>query len=275
MPLNHSPFFSIVTISFNQGDYLKECIESVLSQNFDDFEYIIQDPGSQDNSRKIIKSFKSNKLRYYFEEDNSPSEGLNKGFSKALGRYYLFLNSDDVLCKNALKNLNKIILENPNFGVYSGAAEIINKEGFKLRETFSDNFNLNMAAYGHSILIQPSTAFKSSLYKSVNGFNEKNFCSWDGELFIDFALNSAKFYVFKTLISKYRITNESITGSGKFTDMIKKHHKKMFRKIYKKDITFFYPLISFFYRIKRKFLNFDDTINRIFYGKIYNRNLKY
>ena len=268
---NNKPFFSVVTISFNQEKYIKDCIESVLAQSYDDFEYIIQDPGSKDNSRDIIRSFNSDKLRFYFEKDDSPAQGLNKGFSKASGKFFLFLNSDDVLLKDGLKILNEIILQNPSFDIYSGGAQIINEKGLKLRETFSDNFNLHMAAYGHSILVQPSTTFRASLFKSVGGFNERNLCCWDGELFIDFALNNANFYTTKNIISKFRITSDSITGSGKFTKLIKEYHKKMFRKILKKEVNIFYFINSFIFKFIRKFLNFDDTLNRIFFGKIYMR----
>ena len=95
----------------------------------------------------------------------------------------MFLNSDDVLLKDGLKILHEIILDNP-LDIYSGGAEIINEKGLKLRENFSDNFNLNMAVYGHSNLVQPSTT-GASLFKSVGGFNERNLCCWDGELFGD------------------------------------------------------------------------------------------
>ncbi len=266
-----SPFFSIVTISYNQQDYIKDCIDSVLIQSFEDYEYIIQDPGSTDNSREIIKGYNSPKLKYYFEKDNSPAQGLNKGFSKATGKYYLFLNSDDVLLKDTLSIFHQLILKYPNYDVYSGGSEIINAKGEKLRETFSDNYNINMAAYGHSIIIQPSTTFKSTLFKSVGGFNEKNICNWDGELFFDFALKSAKFFNVKTMLSQYRITNQTITGSGKYKDLVLENIRKMHRKLYHKDINISYYIFSFFYRIKRKILNLDDTINRIIYGKIHNR----
>ncbi len=271
MQKSESPFFSIVTISYNQQEYLKDCIDSILNQSFEDYEYIIQDPGSIDNSRDIIKSYKSHKLSYYFEKDDSPAQGLNKGFSKATGKYYLFLNSDDVLLEDTLSILHQTILNYPSYDVYSGGSEIINAKGEKLRETFSDNYNIHMAAYGHSIILQPSTTFKSSLFKSVGGFNENNICNWDGELFFDFALKSAKFFKIKKMLSQYRITNLTVTGSGKYKDLISENNKKFYKKLYHKEINISYYLVSFFYRIKRKILNLDDTFNRIIYGKISNR----
>ena len=266
------PFFSIVTISFNQEIYLKNCIESILNQSFKDFEYIIQDPGSTDNSRSIINSYRhDSRIRIYFEEDNSPSDGLNKGFAKAKGDFYLFLNSDDELCLDALKNFKNQIINYPNYDVYSGAAMIIDSKGKSLRLAYSDNMNLTRAAYSHCILMQQSTVFKSSIYKKVGGFNKNNLISWDGELFLDFALASAKFNSFKTVIGKYRITNNSITGSGLSIKKFKKEQKKLYIKAFKKKPPIYFCFISFFYKWQRKFLNFEDTLQRLFYGKIAGR----
>ncbi len=269
------PFFSIVTISFNQGAYIKKCIESVLSQSFKNFEYIIQDPGSEDNSREIISSYKKDpRMRFFFENDFSPADGLNKGFSKAKGFYFLFINSDDELCKDALKIMHDEIIQYPNYDVYSGAAKIIDSKDRVLRLTYSDQMNIKRASYGQCILVQQSTVFKSSIFKKVKGFNKNNLISWDGELFIDFAVSSAKFKVFKKIISKYRITNSSITGSGLSIAKASNEQKIIFKKIYNKKPTRFFGLMSFFYRLQRKFLNLEDTWQRINNGPISGRFIK-
>ena len=267
------PFFSIVTISFNQSRYIKQCIESVLQQDFQDFEYIIQDPGSTDSSREIIKSFKSKNLKIFFEEDKSPADGLNKGFSKAKGEFYFFLNSDDLITKDCLSSLYRIIKENPSYDVYSCGTQIIDEKGKSLRKAYSDNFDLNGAIYGHSILIQQSTTFRSSLFKSVGGFNVHNKAHWDGELFIEFALKSAKFFKNNKIISKYRITKESITGSGIFEELNIHFAKRMFEKVRGYRANKFFNIFSLIYRIKRKILNPNDTFQRIFFGAIYKRKL--
>ena len=85
--------FSIVTISYNQGRYLKQCIESVLSQKNVDIEYIIVDPGSSDNSREIINSYKE--IKKIYKKDKGPADGLNNGFKIATGDFFGFINSPD------------------------------------------------------------------------------------------------------------------------------------------------------------------------------------
>ena len=129
-------FFSIVTISFNQENYILRCIESVINQTFKNFEYIIQDPGSDDNSRKIIMKYRNDpRIIINFENDFSPADGLNKGFSKASGKFYYFLNSDDELCPDGLQRLYSEIINHPN-AMFSGAARIIDSKDNFLRFTY-------------------------------------------------------------------------------------------------------------------------------------------
>jgi len=273
MKFKVKPLFSLVTISYNQGSFLDSCIKSVLNQSFKNFEYIIQDPGSTDDSRKILNSYKNidSRLKVFFEDDYSPGDGLNKGFSKANGTYFLFLNSDDELCPDALKELNSIIKKNPRFDVYSGAAQIIDKNGKVLRYTYSDQMNLKRASYSSCIIVQQSTAFTSEIFNKVGGFNKENLISWDGELFIDFALASAKFKVFKKVIAKYRVTNKTITGSGLSLKNNSNNQKEVYFKINNKKIPIFYKFFQIFFRLQRKFLNLEDTYQRLFYGKISGR----
>ncbi|MBK8907410.1 MAG: glycosyltransferase [Rhodospirillales bacterium] len=82
-----APFLSIVTISFNQAQYARQAVESVLSQQGDDVEYIVVDPGSTDGSREILAGYGHAIDHFVFEPDNGPADGLNKGFGRATGRW--------------------------------------------------------------------------------------------------------------------------------------------------------------------------------------------
>ena len=96
--------FSVVTISFNQRQYLMEALTSVLAQDYPAIEYIVVDPGSTDGSRELIESFRSRLDRVIFEPDQGAAEGLNKGFQQASGDIFGFLNSDDVLLPGAMRS---------------------------------------------------------------------------------------------------------------------------------------------------------------------------
>src|SRR5215469_3817006 len=96
---------TIVTLSFNQRDYLKEAIESIVGQHYPELEYIIVDPGSRDGSRELIEQFGSAVTIRLFEPDKGPADGLIKGFNLATGGIYGFINSDDALMPGALKRV--------------------------------------------------------------------------------------------------------------------------------------------------------------------------
>ena len=85
--------FSVVTISFNQRQYLDEALCSVLTQDYPAIEYIVVDPGSTDGSRELIESFANRLARVVFEPDQGAADGLNKGFQHASGDIFGFLNS--------------------------------------------------------------------------------------------------------------------------------------------------------------------------------------
>jgi glycosyltransferase involved in cell wall biosynthesis len=263
------PFFSIVTISFNQSAFLKKTIESVLSQDFKSYEYLVQDPGSSDGSQQIISSFCPS-LRASFEPDDGPADGLNKAFGKAQGRYFLFLNSDDLLMPHSLSKLHKwIVSDCHRHHVYSGACSVIDVDGRHIRYAFSDGMNLTMAAYGQCILIQPSSAISAESFRAVGGFNTSNHSNWDGELFIDIALKGFGFMRSSQVFSGYRIHATSITGSGSLAPQHAEYRRRMFSKITSKDPSEIYTIRKKYYWAKRKLMNLLDTRERILNGPIF------
>jgi len=99
------PRFSIVTPSYNQGDYLEETILSVLEQNYPNLEFIIIDGGSTDNSIDILHKYDSNLSYWISEPDRGQTHAINKGLAQSTGEIWSYLNSDDLLCPGALKRV--------------------------------------------------------------------------------------------------------------------------------------------------------------------------
>jgi glycosyltransferase involved in cell wall biosynthesis len=262
---------SIVTISFNQNEYVEAAIRSVIGQKYKNIEYIIVDPGSIDGSREIIESYKEHISWIIFDPDAGPADGLNKGFSGATGDIYGFLNSDDVLEPGALEEVASFFIKNPTVDVVSGASWIINSNGRKLRKFFSDRYSLWMAARGASIVSQSSTFFRASAFNKTAGFNKGNRIAWDGELFADMALNGAKFHCVRNIWSQFRIHEEGITGSGKFEVANNEYAQMLFRKIECRQRMAWDGASIFFAKQLRKLLNPRDALERIFHGPIYKR----
>ena len=107
------PLFSIVTVVKNNDKFLEETIKSVLNQSLKDFEYIIVDGKSNDNTLNIIKKYE-NQIDYWLsQKDNGIYDAFNKGVNLCSGDYIGIINSDDVYTKDALKIISKYITNYP------------------------------------------------------------------------------------------------------------------------------------------------------------------
>src|ERR1700737_631503 len=198
---------SIVTISFNQGEFLGRAIRSVVELDYPDIEYIVVDPGSTDGSRDIIERYRSRISRVIYESDRGPADGLNKGFACATGDIFGFLNSDDVLLSGSVGSAVAFLNSN-EVDVVSAHAIVIDAEDRKLRTAYSEPFSLKMFAYGACVLVQPSTFFRHVAFERAKGFNVENKATWDGELWVDMALSGARFVLADEVWSGYRLHSQ-------------------------------------------------------------------
>jgi glycosyltransferase involved in cell wall biosynthesis len=126
-------FFSIVIVNFNGGKYIEESIISVLNQKEKDFELIIIDGGSNDNSLSIIQKYLDRLSWWVSEPDLGQSDALNKGFSKATGKYFCWINSDDILLPNSLEIAKKYIYKYPDYHWFAANTIFFDFEGRIIR----------------------------------------------------------------------------------------------------------------------------------------------
>ena len=130
-------FFSVVIPSYNREDLIVGTVKSVLNQSFKDFEVIIVDDGSTDNTSKIIESFftKVNKLNYYYKENAERGAARNFGFQKAKGNYIVFFDSDDYMHQNHLSILHTYIKHKPDINFFATKYDFIkNKKNVNIPE---------------------------------------------------------------------------------------------------------------------------------------------
>lgn len=260
---------SIVTISFDQARFLEQAICSVLDQDHPDIEYIVVDPGSTDGSREIIERYRDRIDKIIFEPDEGPADGLNKGFARASGDVFGFLNSDDVLEPGALSGVAHYFETHPEVDVVSGHSWIIDAEGRNKRRLYSDRYCLRMVAYRACLLAQQSTFFRSEIFRRVGGFTIGNRVAWDGELFVDMALAGARFALVPEFWSRFRIHDEGITGTGKLHKLYPEYTDEMFRKIMGREPHRWDRLLAIGARNLRRMINFSDTAERLRHGPIY------
>jgi glycosyltransferase involved in cell wall biosynthesis len=261
---------SIVTISFNQAEFLERAIRSVVDQDYPDIEYIVLDPGSTDGSREIIERYRSRMSRLICEPDRGPADGLNKGFRYATGDIFGFLNSDDVLLPGAVRSAVAFLNSN-DVDVVSAHATIIDAEDRQLRMAYSEPFSLKMFAYGACVLVQPSTFFRREVFERVQGFNVENKATWDGELWVDMALSGARFALADKVWSGFRLHTQSITSSKKLQQREQEDFQRMFRKILGRDSSGTDRLVAHVCRVRKHLRSPRALYERIVRGPISGR----
>ncbi len=208
----NSPRVSIVTISFNQAQFLPAAVESVLGQDYANLQYIVVDPGSTDGSRDIVASYGDRIAVKVFEPDRGPGDGLNKGFSHADGEIFGYLNADDVLLPGALRSVVELFTDHPEVDVFSGHCQMIDADGNVLRESYSDPFRPNRVLHRAANVMQPSTFFRRIAYEKTGGFNIANRQDWDTELFLDMHASGARFDRCEAMFSGYRLHSTTLTA---------------------------------------------------------------
>src|SRR5512134_3129993 len=104
------PKVSVITPSFNQGQFLEASIRSVLGQDYPNLEYMIVDGGSKDNSVEIIQKYQDRMAWWVSEKDKGHAEALNKGFGRATGDILAWLNSDDIYFPHAVSEAVSVLM---------------------------------------------------------------------------------------------------------------------------------------------------------------------
>jgi len=263
---------SIVTISYNQAEFIERTICSVLDQDYNNIEYIVVDAGSTDGSREIIKQYETKISKIIFEPDAGPADGLNKGFACATGDIYGFLNSDDILLPYSLSHVANFFQKNMNIDVVSGHTIIIDEFDRKLRNFYSAKFYLLHYAYeSGAFLAQQSTFFRAETFEKAGRFNIKNKSSWDAELFVNMGLHKAHFSLVNEFWSGFRSHPESITSSKKLDQQIKEYRKYQFRKIMGREQSPYDNILKYYFKILKLLQNKKQLYERLSKGPIYGR----
>ena len=250
------PLISVIINCKNGEKYLFESVNSVLNQSYENFEIIFFDNNSEDKSKEIIESFQTDKIKYFYSDQNLLlGEARNLALSKASGEYITFLDTDDIYFKERLFT-QLLAMQQENYEVsYSGYVEI-NKKGEYLKtilprirsgnifEKTLKRYNVNL----QTIMLKKELIDKLKVYfdKSLN-FSE------DGDFFLNIIINEPVLVLRKPLI-KYRIHPDQDTR--KKYNLVAKEFKITLNKLklnypekyieYKKAFNFAFIKLTYF-----------------------------
>lgn len=215
---NEWPKITIITPSFNQGQFLDEAIRSVVCQNYPCLEYIVIDGGSTDNSVEIIRKY-NDKITYWVSEpDRGQSHAINKGLARATGDIIGWVNSDDYLLPNCLMlianlfknhrkeiiagNVEEIVTHND---VDYEVEQIVVQQGITLR---------NFVCYWESKYSwhQVGLFFPASVWKNIGSLDETLTYGMDYDLMCRFLQRTSVYYINET-VARFRLHSNSKTVS--------------------------------------------------------------
>lgn len=192
------PFFSVVTVCYNASKTIEKTIQSVLNQNFKDFEYIIVDGGSTDATMEIVGKYQNDISTIISEPDEGPYDAMNKGIKVAKGRVIGIINSDDWYEPDTLKLVANEINDSVGNIVIHGLCKYYhgNKEG-------------KILAYHHDVLLKhniahPTCFVPKSLYEQYGLFIPKFYISGDYELLLRLYLNDVPFKRIERVLANFR-----------------------------------------------------------------------
>ncbi len=225
--MSEFPKISIVTPSYNQGKFIEETIKSVLEQNYPNFEYVIIDGGSNDNSQKIIKKY-HNKLKYFeSKKDRGQSHAINKGFKHTDGEIMAWINSDDVLRPGALRLVASIFAQFPEIEWLTSLPSTINEDGYQLylaQPPFYVRQFIKMGFYTRKLfgfIMQEGTFWRRSLWEKAGGQLAEVPYSMDMKLWQNFAKHS-QLYCINACLASYRLNPQR-----KNNDQHQNYYKEM------------------------------------------------
>jgi glycosyltransferase involved in cell wall biosynthesis len=182
--MTNVPFFSIITPSFNQGQYIQQNIESVLNQNYPKFEHIIMDGGSTDTTISILQKYPH--LIWKSEPDKGQSDAINKGILSSKGEWIVWVNSDDYLLPNALQIMADTIKSNPDSHFICSNVIKVNVNGERISKHSSSYSPYKITFWWRTNLrlFSPGSLFTRHLFDEIGLFNPDFHYMMDYDFFL-------------------------------------------------------------------------------------------
>ena len=193
----NKPLLSIVIANYNYGRFLEEAIQSVLSQSCDDYELIIVDGGSTDNSVEIIKKYVDKIAWWVSEKDRGQSDAFNKGFAQAKGRFLTWLNADDVMLPGVIEKLKYAAAKYPKCEWFVGGVLWLDPQMKIFKCGRGRHMSKVRAMYGSVNVCGPSSFFTKELYVRAGRIDERFHYTMDTDLWKRFAIN--EHVIFKSI----------------------------------------------------------------------------
>jgi glycosyltransferase involved in cell wall biosynthesis len=187
---------TVVTPTYNMGRFLGETMESVLSQDYPNIEYIVLDAGSEDETIDVLRDFERRypgRFSWVSEPDKGQSDAINKGYKQAHGEIFTFLNSDDTYLPGAVSAAVEAFRQHPEAAVVYGDAWYTDEQNRIIKQYPVDPYDYERLG-GLCFICQPAAFLRAEAYGAVGGLNTDLHLTLDYDLWLKI---SAHYPMFK------------------------------------------------------------------------------
>jgi len=214
--MNQDIKVSIITPSYNQGQFIEETIQSVLMQTYHNIEYILVDGGSTDDTMAVVERYRDRIDIVIHEKDKGQSDAINKGFRLATGTLAGWINSDDMLYPHCVEEIVKLYCEDPFAAVYYGARlDVIDGDGLHMETRTVDIDSRDTLLRKNYTVIQPGSFYNMEAMKAAGYVNQDIHYSMDLDLWLRLLQHGGiKQYPAKPLAA-FRVWEATKTSTGK------------------------------------------------------------
>lgn len=206
---------SVIIPTYNRARYIREAVDSVLAQTYNNTEIIVVDDGSTDNTKEILNHYGS-KIRYIYQKNSGPSASRNKGIKQSNGEVIAFLDSDDIWLPEKLELQVKLIQQSQNIGLVSGGIYMADASGKIISDPIIKRNYENRRSFIRELMVHNivtgggSTALiKKKCFDELGLFNEDLWIGEDWNMWLRIAKQYEVKFVEKPLV-KYRIHGSNL-----------------------------------------------------------------
>ena len=204
------PRISVVTPSFNQGDFLEQTIRSVLLQDYPNLQYIVVDGGSTDRSREILEKYRDKISHIICEPDEGQSDAICKGLQLVDGEFFNWINSDDILMPGTLKELAHQCMADTDLYTFSVSVFGDDIDAYTmLNDNLSAKAILRDDRYSFS---QPGLWFRTRQLRKCGGIDASLNYGFDWDLLIRYLSGYPQVAYSPTIGAGFRLHHESKTA---------------------------------------------------------------
>jgi glycosyltransferase involved in cell wall biosynthesis len=206
------PRVSIVTPSFNAAATIERTLRSIEAQAYPNLQLLCMDGGSTDGTQAIVERFPHLVTELVSEKDSGAADAINKGFRRADGEIFCWLNADDAFAPGALHAVAQAFRERPDADVVTGGCYRFYDDGSRVETAVHDRFIEAMAL--RNDLEQPSTFWRAAIHRKAGELDTSYRLAFDWEWWNRLRANGARFERLWAVLSHYYFTDDNLTSRG-------------------------------------------------------------